>query len=54
MFFCSSWFSISHMKALAISGPSGEPMATPSVCSLSSPLNWNGWFEVAIFSNSVS
>ena len=40
-------------KTLASSGPSGEPMATPSVCSKSSLLNWNSWFEVAISSKNV-
>ena len=42
------------MKTLANSGPSGEPIATPSICSYNSPSNWNSWFVVAIFNRSVS
>ena len=37
------------IKTLASSGPSGEPMATPSTCSCSCPLNWNSWSLVDAF-----
>ena len=36
-----------HIKALAKRGPSGEPIATPSVCSYSWPLKVKSWSFIA-------
>ena len=36
-----------YIKALANRGPSGEPIATPSVCSYSWPLKVKSWSFVA-------
>ena len=38
---------------LTVSGPSGEPMATPSICLYKSPLNWKSWSLVAIVSSLI-
>ena len=43
-----------HRKLFAISGPRGEPIATPSFCSFKWPLNWNNWFFAAISSSCLS
>ena len=38
---CSRFSSMLHIKKLASKGRTGEPIATPSVCSCSWPLNRN-------------
>ena len=45
--------SMDPIKTLASSGPSGEPMATPSICSYSCPLNWNSWYWVVALRRST-
>ena len=42
-----------HIQVFAISGPNGEPIATPSICSCKSPLNWKSWSLVPIVSSSI-
>ena len=49
--FC--FFSFSSINAFAISGPRGEPMATPSTCSYKFLSKWKGWFFVAISNSSI-
>ena len=37
----TSFSSIEHTNAFAMSGPIGEPIATPSACSYNLPSIWN-------------
>ena len=41
------------MKTLASTGPRGDPIATPSVCSYRAPLNWNSCPLVATLRGST-
>ena len=41
------------MKTLASRGPSGDPIATPSICSYNEPLNWKSWPLVATLKRSI-
>ena len=45
--------SMSDMKTLASTGPRGDPIATPSVCSYRAPLNWNSCPLVATLRRST-
>ena len=43
----ASFSSSEHKNALALRGPNGEPIATPSICWYRLPSNWNSWSFVA-------
>ena len=45
--------SMLDMKTLASTGPRGDPIATPSVCSYRAPLNWNSCPLVATLRRST-
>ena len=50
---CASFSSMEHIKVLAISGPNGELIATPSICLNKPLLNWKSRSLAEIVSSPI-